>query len=144
MTTKPKASPGARGSRSGRPVMKLLDVLGRRWSLRVLWELHRAGGPLTFRALQAAAGELSPSVLNARLPELRELGIIEAGADGYRLTPAGIELGAILLGLTAWAERNVSRGAVESAPALPVPAKRARPARRPRSSPAPRRQRPTR
>ena len=27
-----------RGSRTGRPIMVVLDVLGRRWALRVLWE----------------------------------------------------------------------------------------------------------
>ena len=41
-----------RGSRTGRPVMVLLDLLGRRGALRVLWELR--GDPLTFRALQKA------------------------------------------------------------------------------------------
>ena len=29
-----------RGSRTGRPVMALLDLLGRRWSLRIIWELR--------------------------------------------------------------------------------------------------------
>ena len=29
-----------RGSRSGRPVMALLDLLGRRWTLRIIWELR--------------------------------------------------------------------------------------------------------
>ena len=29
-----------RGSASGRPIMVLLDLLGRRWSLRIVWELR--------------------------------------------------------------------------------------------------------
>ena len=33
-----------RGSRTGRPVMALLDLLGRRWTLRIVWELR--DGPL--------------------------------------------------------------------------------------------------
>ena len=41
-----------RGSRSGRPIMAALDLLGRRWALRILWELR--AGPLTFRAIRAA------------------------------------------------------------------------------------------
>ena len=49
--------------------MALLDLLGRRWSLRVLWELR--DGPLTSRALRAACDEASPSVLQARLADLR-------------------------------------------------------------------------
>src|SRR5262249_23052662 len=80
-----------RGSRTGRRVMKVLDVLGRRWSLRVLWELR--DGPLNFRALRAACDLVSPSSLNRRLAELRELGVVEAREDlGYSLTPAGGEL----------------------------------------------------
>jgi DNA-binding HxlR family transcriptional regulator len=38
------------GSRSGRPIMALLDLLGRRMALRILWELSCADAPLTFRA----------------------------------------------------------------------------------------------
>src|SRR3954467_15602061 len=71
-----------------RPVMRLLDLLGQRWALRVLWEL-RAGEALTFRALQDAGGGLSSSVLSARLGELREAGIVERGDGGYRLTAPG-------------------------------------------------------
>ena len=75
---KPTPLPGqpVRGSTSGRPVMALLDLLGRRWALRVLWEL-RDGGGLTFRELQARCAEVSSSVLNDRLRELREAGIVQ-------------------------------------------------------------------
>src|SRR6202035_4396571 len=62
-----------RGSQTGRPVMALLDLLGRRWALRILWEL-RDGSALTFRQLQARCGDISSSVLNDRLRELREAG----------------------------------------------------------------------
>ncbi|MEH2514939.1 DNA-binding HxlR family transcriptional regulator [Bradyrhizobium sp. AZCC 1610] len=34
-----------RGSRTGRPVMALLDLLSRRWTLQIVWELR--DGPLT-------------------------------------------------------------------------------------------------
>jgi DNA-binding HxlR family transcriptional regulator len=96
----------ARNKKTGgrRPVMVLLDALGKRWALRVLWELR--DGPLTFRALRAAAGNLSPSVLNDRLAELRGLGIVELSDDGYQLSPAGAELGPILLSLFHWAEQH--------------------------------------
>ena len=59
-----------RGSRTGRPIMALLDLLGQRWTLRILWELRDA--PLTSRALRTACDEASPTVLQARLTELRE------------------------------------------------------------------------
>lgn len=84
------------------PIMALLDLLGRRWALRVLWELR--GEPLTFRALRTACAELSPSVLNQRLAELREAGLVEASSgEGYTLTQSGRALGELLMPLDAWA-----------------------------------------
>lgn len=91
-----------RGSRSGRPVMALLDLLGRRWTLRVLWELR--GEALNFRALQAACSGMSPSVLNQRLAELREARLVEAADAGYTLTGRGRELLALFEPFSRWAE----------------------------------------
>lgn len=87
--------------------MVLLDALGKRWALRVLWELR--GAPLTFRALRDACDDASPSVLNERLAELRELGLLEAAEDGYTLTGDGRELGAMLVPLDRWATRWATR-----------------------------------
>ncbi|MDO8423894.1 MAG: helix-turn-helix domain-containing protein [Parvibaculum sp.] len=92
-----------RGSESGKPVMALIDLMGRRWILRILWELR--GEPLTFRALQEACGGVSPSVLNGRLGDLREAALIEATGDGYGLTAMGRELGKEFEALTHWAEK---------------------------------------
>ena len=97
-------SRGVRGSRTGRPVMVLLDLLGRRWSLRILWELRDA--PLTSRALRAACDEASPTVLQARLDDLREAGFVELGeASGYGLTALGRELCETFMPLHRFAER---------------------------------------
>ena len=98
-----------RGSRTGRPIMALLDLLGRRWVLRLLWELREA--PLSFRGLRERCDDISPSVLNLRLGELREAGIVEleAGA-GYRLTTEGRRLTELLGPLRGWAERWAGRG----------------------------------
>ena len=41
--TAPRVGQPVRGSRSGRPIMVVLDLLGRRGALRVLWELRDAG-----------------------------------------------------------------------------------------------------
>jgi DNA-binding HxlR family transcriptional regulator len=104
---KPSPGPGrpARGSRTGRPIMALLDLLGRRWALRVLWEL-RDGESATFRELQTRCSEVSSSVLNDRLRELREAGIIIARPrNGYALTPEGRRLLAALEPLDGWARR---------------------------------------
>ncbi len=87
--------------------MALLDLLGRRWALRVIWELR--DGPLSFRETQARCGAISSSVLNDRLGELRAAGIVEAGEQGYELTGEGRELLALYPALDAWAERWASR-----------------------------------
>jgi DNA-binding HxlR family transcriptional regulator len=87
--------------------MALLDLLGRRWALRVIWELRE--GPLSFRETQARSGAISSSVLNDRLAELRAAGIVEAAEDGYRLTSEGRELLALYPPLDAWAERWAER-----------------------------------
>jgi DNA-binding HxlR family transcriptional regulator len=84
--------------------MALLDLLGRRWCLRVVWELR--GGPLTSRALRTACDGLSPTVLNDRTKELREAGLLELDEDaGYVLTPLGRELFQRFLPLVEWSER---------------------------------------
>jgi DNA-binding HxlR family transcriptional regulator len=83
--------------------MVILDALGRRWALRVLWELR--DGPQTFRALRERCEDVSPAVLNERLAELRELGLVEASEAGYVLSAHGRELEALLLSLDAWARR---------------------------------------
>ena len=52
-----------------------------------------ATAPLTSRALRTACDDASPTVMQARLSELREAGLRRAVAgDGYRLTPLGKEL----------------------------------------------------
>jgi DNA-binding HxlR family transcriptional regulator len=105
----PKPGARVRGSRSGRPVMALLDLLGRRWSLRILWELR--AGPLNFRDLRERSGKLSPTILNTRLTELRAAGVVELSAVGYRLTEEGEKLAQILLPFHHWAERWARRAA---------------------------------
>jgi DNA-binding HxlR family transcriptional regulator len=78
-----------------------LELLHRRWMLRVLWEL-RDGNAFTFRALQSACGDLSPTVLNDRLAELRDAGLLDSDAGGYRLTALGLDLVAAFGPLQAW------------------------------------------
>jgi len=84
--------------------MALLDLLGRRMALRILWELSRAGAPLTFRALECAA-ETNPALLNVRLKELRAARLAVHGAGGYALSEEGQALVALLLPVAEWADR---------------------------------------
>lgn len=126
-----------RGSRTGRPIMVVLDLLGRRWALRVLWELR--DGPLGFRELRERSGGLSPSVLNTRLRELRAAKLVELRPnEGYALTADGASLLEALGPLYAWAARwSVAPpgAAVTSRGAGPGAASRPRGARRPRRGP---------
>ncbi|MGB5245223.1 MAG: helix-turn-helix domain-containing protein [Woeseia sp.] len=88
---------------TGSGMVQLTDLLGRRWALRVVWELRR--GALTFRALQEACGQISPSVLQSRLHELVSVGVIEKIPRlGYRLSTSGELLYRTLEPVAEWAE----------------------------------------
>ncbi len=82
-------------------INEALALFNRRWALRVIWELR--DGPLTFRALQAACGDISPTVLNQRLAELRDSGLLANDEAGYGLTPSGTELLDAFAPLSKWA-----------------------------------------
>jgi DNA-binding HxlR family transcriptional regulator len=101
-TRRPRPGQPVRGSTTGRPLMAAMDLLGRRWALRVLWELR--DGPLGARALQSRCDRMSSSVLYERLDELTAAGLLardEAGA--YLLTDVGAQLAPALESLDAWA-----------------------------------------
>jgi len=112
------------GERTSRALLDLLDFLGRRWLLRVVWELRDE--TLTFRALRARCNAMSPSVLNRRLAELRDAGVVDVrSGGGYCLTAEGKALVRALRPLQRWAERP--------APARPRAARGARGSRRSRT-----------
>jgi DNA-binding HxlR family transcriptional regulator len=69
--------------------LELFDVLGRRWSLRILWELRDEA--LSFRALRTCTGGMSSAVLTDRLRDLRAAGIVDhdPALGGYLLTNLG-------------------------------------------------------
>ena len=85
-----------------RPIMALFDLAGRRWTLRVLWELSQAGEPLTFRVLRERCGEISSSVLTRRIAELRDARLVERADDGYALSDLGRSLVAAMRPLLDW------------------------------------------
>lgn len=83
------------------PLLELFDVLGRRWALRVIWELRDR--PATFRELRIRTDGVSSSVLTDRLRELREAGVVEHHrGEGYQLTPLGCGLAERILGIYLW------------------------------------------
>ena len=91
-----------RGSKSGKPIMALFDLLGRNWSLGVIWQL--SVGPLTFRQLQERCEMVSPTVLNRRLKELSASGFVTRADHGYILTDKGVELFKLLEPFGEWSE----------------------------------------
>ena len=96
----PNPGKKVRGSLSGTPINALFDLLGRRWALGILWNLENS--PCTFRNLQKRCGDISPSILNSRIKDLREADLVEKSLDGYMLTQRGKELRAIILPLGKW------------------------------------------
>ena len=88
--------------------MAAFDLLGRRWTMRILWELGR--GPCSVRDLQERCGRISPTSLNVRLRELRadQIVVLEDKL-GYRLTTLGEDLSAALDPLRDWAARWADR-----------------------------------
>ncbi len=91
-----------RGSKSGAPVMALLDLLGRNWAMGIIWHLYN--GPSTFRRLQEYCERISPTTLNKRLKELRDSYLIERTVEGYALTEQGKELFELIKPLGVWAK----------------------------------------
>jgi DNA-binding HxlR family transcriptional regulator len=101
---------GKRSYDDGSPTARALELVGERWALLVACEL--LFGPRRFSDLQAALRTISPNVLTQRLAELEAARIIvhrrlpaPAASWVYELTPWGLELEPILIGLGLWASR---------------------------------------
>jgi DNA-binding HxlR family transcriptional regulator len=89
-----------------RPVHDAFELLGRRWAMRVVWELRRDA--LGFSALRERCG-VSSSVLATRLEELADAKVVHIDASGrYVLTVSGRELARLLFEINRWAEASGS------------------------------------
>jgi DNA-binding HxlR family transcriptional regulator len=100
--TKPNPAPSA-----SPPLAALFDLVGRRWTLRILWELQ--GRTLSFNDLRRAVGGMSQSVLVTRLTELFGGGLVADVPGGYRLTAQGAALVELLAPAEAWAKEWSTR-----------------------------------
>jgi DNA-binding HxlR family transcriptional regulator len=101
-------------------MMAALDLLGRRWTLRVIWELGQS--PAGFRELRRRADQMSSSVLAERLRQLTEVGIVRTDDDGaYHLTDLGQGLQPALEPLRTWAETWSATLAPTPPPTAPPP-----------------------
>jgi DNA-binding HxlR family transcriptional regulator len=83
--------------------MVLLDVLGQRWTLRILWELRL--GRASFRDLRRRCDDISPTILNGRLKQLRRMQLVDLTEDGYGYTKQGRQLSEQFVQLDQWAEK---------------------------------------
>lgn len=93
-----------RGSTSGRPIMAALNLLSRRWVLRILWELRHGGHG--FREIRTRCDDMSPDTLSTRLHELREAGLVAQNDDStWHLTELGVNLGPAMKALDQWSWR---------------------------------------
>jgi DNA-binding HxlR family transcriptional regulator len=99
----PRPGRPVRGSTTGRPLMAALDLLGRRWALRVLWELRN--GPVGARDLLQRCAGLSSSVLYERFRDLQDAGLVQRDGQQWELTSLGADLRAALGPLDAWSSR---------------------------------------
>lgn len=93
----------ARRQQAKDAINEALELFHRRWMLRVIWELRDQA--LSFRALRSACGDISPTVLNQRLAELRDAGLVTDAQAGYALTPIGRDLLVAFEPLTRWSLR---------------------------------------
>lgn len=96
----PKPGTKVRGSKSGAPIMALFDLLGRSWAMGIIWNLNDE--TMTFRMLQQRCESISPTILNHRIKDLKEAGILERTLNGYQLTSRGRKLREVLLSLGEW------------------------------------------
>ena len=97
----PTPNQPVRGSKSGKPIMVIFDLLGRNWALGILWHLSQQ--PCKFRELQSLCETISPTTLNKRIKELTEAGFIMRTIHGYTLTGYGIALSKLLYPIHDWA-----------------------------------------
>ncbi|WP_428742149.1 winged helix-turn-helix transcriptional regulator [Tenacibaculum sp.] len=98
----PKPGKSVRGSKSGKPIMALFDLLGRSWTMSIIWHLNDS--PKSFSDLEKLCDDISPTTLNTRLKELQKTFIIEKILGGYQLTEIGEELFLLFEPLRNWSK----------------------------------------
>lgn len=92
-----------RGSDSGMPIMAAFDLLGQKWTMRILWQLNQ--NSMTFRELQQACGQVAPSMLNTRIKQLKLAQLLIITDAGYELTQTGLALVKALDPLRDWSQQ---------------------------------------
>jgi DNA-binding HxlR family transcriptional regulator len=98
---------------SPRPIVQLIDILGKKWVLRILWELNE--GSCTFRTLQSRCGDISPTIINTRIKDLCSAQLVNKSPEsGYTLTQQGYELIELFYPINDFANRWVTSLAIDN------------------------------
>jgi DNA-binding HxlR family transcriptional regulator len=85
------------------PVAVAAEVFAERWTPVILRELVL--GSRRFNEIQRGVPRISRALLVKRLRELQGHGVISSAGGEYRLTPAGEELGEVVVQLGKWGQR---------------------------------------
>lgn len=98
--------------RSRCPVANTLDLVGDKWSLLLIRDMHH--GKRTYGELLQSPEGIPTNILADRLKRLEDAGIIASALYqerpkryAYTLTPKGEELGEVLLALVKWGKRHI-------------------------------------
>ncbi len=91
------------------PYEEAIRLVGNKWSLRIVKELHLSKKPLRFNAFMRALKPISSKTLSSKLKELMACGVISKDVFAetpvliqYSLTEKGKELTPILDGMAQW------------------------------------------
>jgi DNA-binding HxlR family transcriptional regulator len=91
---------------------RAINLIANKWTVPIIYHLHRANGPVRFRQLQRMIETISQKELTKRLRDLERSGIIHRKVFAevpprveYRLTEIGKTLDTPLTALAKWAER---------------------------------------
>ena len=92
------------------PVAMAAEVLSTRWTIVLLREM--LAGSTRFNDLRRGVPRMSPALLSQRLRDLEAAGVVrrsgsaaEPGISEYHLTPAGHELGPLVMAFGHWGQR---------------------------------------
>ncbi len=95
------------------PIRDVLDRIGDRWSMLLLFTLEAGDGPLRFSALKARVPDISQRMLAQTLRRLEQDGLVSRTVYptipprvDYALTPLGTSFLEPMHGLFAWADAH--------------------------------------
>ncbi|MCS3923664.1 winged helix-turn-helix transcriptional regulator [Methanosalsum natronophilum] len=89
---------------------KTMDIIGKRWTLCILLELHKGNGKKHFNELKYMLHSITPKTLSTRLKELQDHGLIKRDVESdstpvrcnYSLTESGEEFIEIISHIKKW------------------------------------------